>query len=132
MRRCWLVGSWLSLVILSRALTRSFVTDAVARGPLQAITSATGEVLQQVRLGDFEQFSFKGWNDETVYGYVVKPYDYQPGKKYPVAFLIHGGPQGSFGNSWRLPLESANLCGPGVCGGDDRFPRLHGVWPGVY
>ncbi|AIC12597.1 S9 family peptidase [Xylella fastidiosa subsp. morus] len=90
-----------------------FVTDAVARGPLQAITSATGEVLQQVRLGDFEQFSFKGWNDETVYGYVVKPYDYQPGKKYPVAFLIHGGPQGSFGNSWGYRWNPQTYAGQG-------------------
>jgi dipeptidyl aminopeptidase/acylaminoacyl peptidase len=35
-----------------------------------------------------------------VHGYVVKPHNYQEGKKYPVAFLIHGGPQGSFGNGW--------------------------------
>lgn len=113
MRRCWLVGSWLSLVILSKSADQIFVTDAVARGPLQAITSATGEVLQQVRLGDFEQFSFKGWNDETVYGYVVKPYDYQPGKKYPVAFLIHGGPQGSFGNSWGYRWNPQTYAGQG-------------------
>jgi dipeptidyl aminopeptidase/acylaminoacyl peptidase len=35
-----------------------------------------------------------------VHGYVVKPANYQPGHKYPVAFLIHGGPHGSFGNGW--------------------------------
>ena len=29
-------------------------------------------------LGEFEQFSFKGWNDETVYGYVVKPLGLRP------------------------------------------------------
>ena len=52
-----------------------------------------------------EQFTFKGWNDETVYAYVVKPYDWTEekaaaGHKWPVAFLVHGGPQGSFGNRW--------------------------------
>ena len=31
----------------------------------------------------FEQFSFKGWNDETVYGYVMKPFGFEPGKRYP-------------------------------------------------
>jgi len=31
---------------------------------------------------------------------VVKPANFDPAKRYPVAFLIHGGPQGSFGNSW--------------------------------
>ena len=39
-------------------------------------------------------------NGETVYGYVMKPYGFEPGKRYPVAFLVHGGPQGSFGNIW--------------------------------
>jgi dipeptidyl aminopeptidase/acylaminoacyl peptidase len=35
-----------------------------------------------------------------VYGYVVKPYGFEPGGHYPLAFLVHGGPQGSFGNEW--------------------------------
>ncbi len=35
-----------------------------------------------------------------MHGYVLKPYGYQPGHKYPVVYLIHGGPQGSFGDSW--------------------------------
>lgn len=57
------------------------------------------------RLADFafstpEQFSFKGWNDEPVMAYVLPPQGYQPGRKYPVAFLIHGGPHGSFGDAW--------------------------------
>jgi dipeptidyl aminopeptidase/acylaminoacyl peptidase len=60
--------------------------------------------------GEFEQFSFKGWNDETVHGYVVKPWNFEEGKKYPVAFLIHGGPQGSDRQWLPLPLEPADLC----------------------
>ena len=47
-----------------------------------------------------EQFTFKGWNDEVVHGWVLPPQGYRPGKKYPVAFLIHGGPHGSFGDAW--------------------------------
>ena len=42
----------------------------------------------------FEQFSFKGWNDETVYGYVMKPFGFKEGERFPVAFVIHGGPAG--------------------------------------
>ncbi|MFQ6035307.1 MAG: prolyl oligopeptidase family serine peptidase [Sedimentisphaerales bacterium] len=64
------------------------------------ITNINAEKLAAVRMGEFEQFSFAGWNDETVYCYVVKPVDFDPNKKYPVAFLIHGGPQGSFGNTF--------------------------------
>ncbi len=84
-----------------------------AGAPLRAITQTAGEMLPEVNFGDFEQFSFKGWNDETVHGYVVKPHNYQEGKKYPVAFLIHGGPQGSFGNGWSYRWNPQTYAGQG-------------------
>jgi dipeptidyl aminopeptidase/acylaminoacyl peptidase len=65
---------------------------------VKPITKINEEKIAAARMGDFEQFHFKGWHDETVYGYVVKPVDFDGAKKYPVAFVIHGGPQGSFGN----------------------------------
>jgi len=56
-----------------------------------------------LRFGEAEAFSFKGWNDETVSGYVVKPLDVDENsaKKYPLVLLIHGGPQSSFGNHFQ-------------------------------
>lgn len=56
--------------------------------------------MKDFKLSPAEQFSFKGWNDETVYGWVLPPQGYERGKTYPVAFLIHGGPHGSFGDAW--------------------------------
>jgi dipeptidyl aminopeptidase/acylaminoacyl peptidase len=70
------------------------------RGAATKLTDIGADKLAGVGFSDYEQFSFAGWNGETVHGYVVKPYGWQPGRKYPVAFLIHGGPQGSFGDSW--------------------------------
>lgn len=67
---------------------------------VQQLTQVNAERLADIAFGDYEQFSFPGWNDETVYGYVVKPVGFVPGKKYPLAFLIHGGPQGSFNNNF--------------------------------
>lgn len=103
------------------ALTRStlksgdvlYTTSADAKAPLRAITAATGETLKDVTFGDFEQFNFKGWNGDTVHGYVVKPWNYVEGKKYPVAFLIHGGPQGSFGNGWSYRWNPQTYAGQG-------------------
>lgn len=63
--------------------------------------------------GAFQQFSFPGWNNETVYGYVLKPASFTEGKKYPVAFLIHGGPQGSFGESWSYRWNPQTYAGEG-------------------
>ncbi len=69
-------------------------------GGLRAITSINGDRLAGIAFGEPEQFSFAGWNDETVYGWMVKPANFDPSQRYPVAFLIHGGPQGSFDNDF--------------------------------
>ncbi|MBD9479628.1 S9 family peptidase [Pseudoxanthomonas sp. PXM02] len=88
-------------------------TTSLAGAPLRAITPSAGESLKDVSFGDFEQFTFKGWNNQTVHGYVVKPHDYVEGQKYPVAFLIHGGPQGSFGNGWSYRWNPQTYAGQG-------------------
>ncbi len=65
------------------------------------------------RMGETEQFTFQGWNDETVYAYVVKPADFDATKKYPIAFLVHGGPQGSFGNDFHYRWNPQAYAGAG-------------------
>ncbi len=79
----------------------------------KALTRINAEQLAAVRMGEFEQFSFKGAGDETVYAYLVKPVDFDPAKKYPIAFLIHGGPQGSFGNSFHYRWNPQAYAGAG-------------------
>ncbi len=69
--------------------------------------------LAKKEFGAYEQFSFAGWNNETVHGYVVKPAGYVEGQKYPVAFLIHGGPQGSFGDMWSYRWNAMTYAGAG-------------------
>jgi dipeptidyl aminopeptidase/acylaminoacyl peptidase len=88
-------------------------TGGINDTPVRPVTPSAGEMLPDVRFGDFEQFAFKGWNDETVYGYVLKPWNYEEGKEYPVAFLIHGGPQGSFGNGWSYRWNPQTYAGQG-------------------
>ena len=77
-----------------------------------AITQVNAN-LKNKQFGAYEQFSFPGWNNETVYGYVLKPANYVEGKKYPVAFLIHGGPQGSFGDGWSYRWNPQTYAGAG-------------------
>ncbi len=80
---------------------------------IQTITAINAHKIAITRLGDFEQFNFAGWNDETVYGYLVKPAGFETGRKYPVAFLIHGGPQGSFGNHFHYRWNPQAYAGAG-------------------
>ena len=90
-----------------------FTTTTATDAPQRAITPSFAERVAEVGFGEYEQFSFAGWNNETVHGYVVKPWNYEAGKQYPVAFLIHGGPQGSFGNSWSQRWNPQTYAGQG-------------------
>ncbi|MEZ5487008.1 MAG: S9 family peptidase [Steroidobacteraceae bacterium] len=77
------------------------------------LTSINASLLEQRALAPYEQYSFRGWNDETVHGYVMKPYDWQPGRRYPIAFIVHGGPQVSFQNQWSYRWNPQVFAGRG-------------------
>jgi dipeptidyl aminopeptidase/acylaminoacyl peptidase len=79
----------------------------------QPLTRFNAAKLASIRMGRGEQFSFAGWNGETVYGWVVKPVDFDPAKRYPVAFLVHGGPQGSFGDNFHYRWNPQSFAGAG-------------------
>ena len=105
------------------------------------ITHMNKEKIAQAKMGEYEQFTFKGWNSETVYGIIVKPIDFNPEKKYPVAFLIHGGPQGSFGNHFHYRWNPQVYAGAGYAAvmvdfhgsvgyGQDFTDSIRGDWGG--
>ncbi len=79
----------------------------------EKLVSFNGSKLTDVKFGQFEQFNFPGWNNETVHGYVVKPWNYVKGQKYPVAFIIHGGPQGSSSNLFHYRWNPQTYAGAG-------------------
>ncbi|HYC97279.1 S9 family peptidase [Brevundimonas sp.] len=102
-------------VFAQDSLTRPselFVKTFLGREMPRRITDVNPQ-LDDRAFGEPEQFSFEGWNGETVHGYVIKPAGYVEGQKYPVAFLIHGGPQGSFGNSWSYRWNPETYAGAG-------------------
>ena len=68
--------------------------------PWQPVTHMNDALLSQIDMQPLESFTFKGANGEDVEGFMVKPPGFDPNKKYPLKFLIHGGPQGAWGNSW--------------------------------
>jgi dipeptidyl aminopeptidase/acylaminoacyl peptidase len=85
-------------------------------GAPSQLTHLNQALLAQRKLGEFEQFSFAGWNGDNVFGYVVKPPGLKRDQKYPLAFIVHGGPQGSFANSWnwRWNAQAFAAAGYGV------------------
>ncbi len=80
---------------------------------MRAVTKLNAEKIAATRMGTYEQFSFPGAKNDTVHGFVLKPADFTAGKKYPVAFLIHGGPQGSFGDHFHYRWNPQAYAGAG-------------------
>ncbi|MEM1262763.1 MAG: S9 family peptidase [Pseudomonadota bacterium] len=92
--------------------TELYVFD-VDTAKRRQITNVAARTLAAVTMGDYEQFSFEGAGGDTVYGYVVKPAEFKRGESYPVAFLIHGGPQGSFSNNFHYRWNPQTYAGQG-------------------
>ncbi|HWB74852.1 MAG TPA: S9 family peptidase [Nannocystaceae bacterium] len=82
-------------------------------GEPKAITSINAAKVGAAKMGEPEQFSFTGAAGDTVYGWVVKPVEFDAAKKYPIAFLIHGGPQGSFGDHFHYRWNPQPYAGAG-------------------
>jgi dipeptidyl aminopeptidase/acylaminoacyl peptidase len=69
-------------------------------GDARRLTHLNDSVLAKVSLSGLEPFWFAGAEGAKVEGFIVRPPNFDPGKKYPVKFLIHGGPQGAWGDAW--------------------------------
>ena len=100
-------------IVASRMTVSSpseIVRLSYARPPAQgaAAVSAEGDVLThlntallaQLDLPKMESFWFPSIGGVRVEGFLIRPPDFDAHKKYPVKFLIHGGPQGAWGDAW--------------------------------
>ena len=82
-------------------------------GKVAQITHFNAASLADIRFSPATWFTFKGWNGDTVHGYVMPPVDAKPGQKYPVAFLIHGGPQGAWPSEFHYRWNPQTYAGAG-------------------
>ena len=69
-------------------------------GVAVALTHLNDAVLNSCQLTPLEEFWVDTPDGARVQSFVVKPYGFQGGRKYPVMMMIHGGPQGNWGHSW--------------------------------
>ncbi len=90
-------------------------STALDGSDLRAITHLNDARVKQITWGEYEQFSFKGGRGDTVHGFVMKPAGFDPKRagKVPVAVLIHGGPQGSFGDHFHYRWNPEVFAGRG-------------------
>jgi dipeptidyl aminopeptidase/acylaminoacyl peptidase len=69
-------------------------------GPAVPLTRLNDSILSNVSLRPLENFWVESSDKTRVNAFVAKPPDFSPTRKYPVLFLIHGGPEGAWGETW--------------------------------
>jgi dipeptidyl aminopeptidase/acylaminoacyl peptidase len=105
------------------------------------ITHLNSPLLSQLDLPKMDSFWFPSLGKVLVQGFIIKPPGFDASKKYPVKFLIHGGPQGAWGDSWSYrwnpELFAANgyvvvMINPGGSTGYGQafVDRVNGDWGG--
>lgn len=111
-----------------------------AGASVRAITT-TGAALDGVAMESAEEFWFAGADETPVHGFLVKPPGFTAKRRYPLILLIHGGPQGAFGDTfhyrWNAQLFASQgavvaMINPrGSTGYGQRFTdQISGDWHG--
>ena len=64
------------------------------------LTNLNEALWKQLRFADVERFTYKSADDWDVDGFLVKPINWEAGRKYPLILSVHGGPAGQYGVDW--------------------------------
>ena len=103
------------LVFLQDSLT-SPAEVFTARGDgsdLVQVTRVNAERIAAARMSQPEEFWFAGAGGDKVHGWILKPVNFQAGRRYPLAFLVHGGPQGSWDDHFHYRWNPQAYAGAG-------------------
>jgi dipeptidyl aminopeptidase/acylaminoacyl peptidase len=117
-----------------------FVLDTNGR-ELRQLTRTNDALLSQLALQPAEPFWFDGAGGTRVQGFLIRPPDFDASRKYPVVYVVHGGPQGAWsdhfhyrwnGNMFAAPGYVAVLVNPrGSTGYGQQFTdEISGDWGG--
>jgi dipeptidyl aminopeptidase/acylaminoacyl peptidase len=88
--------------IMVVALDNSTPTKEITQQQYEPVkvTHLNDALLSQLDLPKLENFWFTAADKTKLQGFLIRPPAFDPAKKYPVKFLIHGGPQGAWGDDW--------------------------------
>ncbi|HTL04674.1 MAG TPA: S9 family peptidase [Gemmatimonadales bacterium] len=103
-----------SVAFVATSLTRPtelFIAGADGQGEKQ-LSHFNDKLNAEVAWSDAERFTYKSVGNLEIEGWLMKPYGYVAGKKYPLVLYIHGGPHSAYGENWFDEFQ--NLAGAGM------------------
>ncbi len=93
------------------APTELYVADSNGRSE-RRLTRFNDSVNAEIAWADAERFTYPSVGGLEIEGWLMRPYGYQPGRKYPLVLYIHGGPHSAYGENWFDEFQ--NLAGAGM------------------
>ena len=90
------------MAYVSTSMTRPtelFVADGKG-GNERQLTHFNDALNTEVAWSDAERFTYRSVGNMEIEGWLMKPYGYVAGKKYPMVLYIHGGPHSQYNEAW--------------------------------
>jgi len=133
------VGDRLTFTLQHLNLPPEIHTAPASGGAAQRLTHFTDEALARVALGEVREMQFEGAYGEPVQMFVVLPPGHQPGRKYPLVQVVHGGPHGISADAFHFRWNGQAFAAPGYVAalvnfqgstswGQDFARRIQGAW----
>ncbi len=106
-------GRALVYLVQNVAMPQELFKFDLRRGRQTQLTRFNAEFLKDIQMNRAEIFRFKGAKEEMVEGMLLKPPFFDANKKYPLVFLIHGGPQGAWTDDFHYRWNHSLFASPG-------------------
>ncbi|MFA6233219.1 MAG: S9 family peptidase [Bacteroidota bacterium] len=116
--------------------------DGKRLSDIRQITKTNTSLIDSIAMPEPEIFTFKSFDGAEVQGWIIVPPDFDVKKKYPMIYLVHGGPQGVWADNFHYRWNTALFAAPGFvivtvnCRGSQGFGQaftdgVNGDWGGA-
>ncbi len=106
-------GKSLVYLVQNVAMPQELFRFDLRRRQQTQLTRYNQELLKDIAMNRAEVFRFQGAMDETVEGFLIKPPFFDANKKYPLVFLVHGGPQNAWTDDFHYRWNHSLFASPG-------------------
>jgi dipeptidyl aminopeptidase/acylaminoacyl peptidase len=93
-------GQTLALVVSSQTVLGDVRTLDSSTGAMTTLTGFNDELFKPLTLSEPEEFWYTSFDGKRIQGWILKPPDFDPARKYPMILQIHGGPHAAYGNTF--------------------------------
>ncbi len=92
-------------------ITENVALARLSDGKITQLTDLNRDIFHNITIGDVEEVHYLSTDGLEIQGWLVKPADFSPHKKYPLILSIHGGPEGMYGVDFDLRFHEYSASG---------------------